>query len=121
MIPVKDLERARQFYEKFLGLEIVAEGLSGPFNPGILLQAGGSTQIFLFQRNHINADHTLISFLVEDIQQEVNELKARGIKFEEYNTLQLKTVDGIAEFGNLKGAWFNDSEGNNVEIAQISA
>jgi hypothetical protein len=51
--------------------------------------------------------------------KEVAELKAKGIEFEEYSTQQLKSVNSIAEYGVLKGAWFNDTEGNNIEIAQV--
>ena len=120
MIPVQDIKRARHFYEMILGLKVVAEDLSGPQNPGILFQAGGESQVYLFRRESSNADHTLISFLVEDIEREVKELRVKGITFEKYDTPQLRTIDGIARFGKLKGAWFKDSEGNNIEIAQLT-
>ena len=119
MVPVLDMERAQKFYKEKLGLKLVAAGMSGPLNPGALYQAGGETQIYLFQRATIRGDHTVVSFLVDDIESVVAELKADGIEFEEYNTQQIKTVNSIAEFGILKGAWFNDTEGNNIEIAQV--
>jgi catechol 2,3-dioxygenase-like lactoylglutathione lyase family enzyme len=119
MLPVGDLARAQKFYEETLGLKLVAAGLSGPLNPGALYEAGAQTQIYLFQRAPTRADHTVISFLVEDIEKVVSELKAKNIAFLEYDTPQLKTVNSIAQFGALKGAWFNDTEGNNIEIAQI--
>jgi catechol 2,3-dioxygenase-like lactoylglutathione lyase family enzyme len=113
------MERARKFYEETLGLKPVAYGISGDLNPGALYEAGGDTKIYLFQRAVSKADHTVVSFLVSDIEDVVNKLKARGIVFEEYDTSQLKTVNSIASFGVLKGAWFHDTEGNNIEIAQI--
>jgi catechol 2,3-dioxygenase-like lactoylglutathione lyase family enzyme len=119
MLPVVDLERARKFYEETLGLRLVNSGLSGPLNPGALYEAGAGTKIYLFQRAATKADHTVVSFLVSNIKKIVNELKASGIVFEEYDTPQLKTVNSIASFGVLKGAWFQDTEGNNIEIAQI--
>jgi catechol 2,3-dioxygenase-like lactoylglutathione lyase family enzyme len=119
MLPVVDMERARKFYEEELGLKLVTSGLSGPLNPGTLYEAGGGTKIYLFQRAATKADHTVLSFLVSDIENVVNKLKERGIVFEEYDTSQLKTVNSIASFGVLKGAWFHDTEGNNIEIAQI--
>jgi hypothetical protein len=43
----------------------------------------------------------------------MEDLRSRGITFEEYDIPGVKTVDGVAEFGNgERGAWFKDSEGN---------
>jgi hypothetical protein len=63
---------------------------------------------------------------VDDIEATVRELRARGVKFEEYDLPGLRTVDGIAEIaGNYpskgtgeRGAWFHDSEGNLLGIGQ---
>jgi catechol 2,3-dioxygenase-like lactoylglutathione lyase family enzyme len=119
MLPVVDLDRAKRFYEETLGLKVVAAGLSGPLNPGILLEAGGETQIYLFQRAVTRADHTVVSFLVENIGSIVATLKSKGIVFEEYDTEQLRTFNSIARFGVLQGAWFKDTEGNNIELAEL--
>ena len=43
-------------------------------------------------------------------------MRARGVKFENYDTPDLKTVDGIVEMGPMKGAWFKDSEANLLSI-----
>jgi uncharacterized cupin superfamily protein len=45
-------------------------------------------------------------------------LRARGVKFEEYDTPGLKTKDGIATAGGAKSAWFKDTEGNIMAIVQ---
>lgn len=53
---------------------------------------------------------------VSDIDQAVKDLKAKGVKFEEYDTPMLKTVDGIADIGGSKAAWLKDSEGNLIGL-----
>ncbi|HEV8697065.1 MAG TPA: hypothetical protein VGQ89_05170 [Candidatus Limnocylindrales bacterium] len=60
-----------------------------------------------------------MSFSVDDIGAVVKHLKAKGVVFEEYDLPDLKTVDGIAERPDFKGAWFKDSEGNMIGIGQL--
>jgi hypothetical protein len=54
---------------------------------------------------------------VEDLEAEV---KARGVAFQEYRSGQLQTVDGIATTQGGRAAWFKDSEGNILGLAQTS-
>jgi len=56
---------------------------------------------------------------VTDIQGLMGELRQRGVVFEEYDLPEFKTVDGLFEMGGYMAAWFKDSEGNIVEIAQV--
>jgi hypothetical protein len=53
---------------------------------------------------------------VQDIDAAVKDLRARGLKFEEYDSPGLKTKDGIAEIAGTKVAWFKDSEGNLIAL-----
>jgi len=54
---------------------------------------------------------------VDDLDKAVKELRARGVKLEEYDTPFVKTVDGIGEIPNgQKVAWFKDSEGNLIGV-----
>ena len=53
---------------------------------------------------------------VEDVERAVKDLQAQGVRFEEYDTPMLKTVDGIADVGGTKAAWFKDSEGNLIAL-----
>ena len=55
---------------------------------------------------------------VDDVEREVVELKARGVKFEEYDMPGLKTRNGIASGGGAKSAWFKDTEGNIMVLIQ---
>ena len=52
----------------------------------------------------------------KDIEAIVSELRSRGVKFEDYDVTGLKTVDGIAQFGPEKVAWFRDPDGNILSI-----
>ena len=47
------------------------------------------------------------------------DLKARGVVFEEYDTPDLKTINAVATTGPVKAAWFKDSEGNLLGLAQF--
>ena len=59
-----------------------------------------------------------VSGAVHDVEREVAELKAKGVRFEEYDTPGMKTEDGIATAGGAKAAWFKDSEGNIMALIQ---
>ena len=109
MLPVKDLQRAREFYEHKLGLRPVGLRPDGKF----LYAAGGGGLLALFPREGgTKADHTAISFQVPDIAAEIASLERRGVVFEDYDLPGLKTVDHVCVLGAEKAAWFRDTEGN---------
>lgn len=108
MLPVKDLDRARDFYVNKLGLE--AEGLAA--DGKFLLRAGG-TRLALFPKSGgTKADHTAVSFQVADIAAAIRQLEARGVAFADYDLPGLKTVEHVCVLGSEKAAWFQDPEGN---------
>lgn len=114
-LPVVDIKRARKFYEDKLGLKVIKEDPG----PGLTLEAGKGTSIYLYQRAATKADHTVANFIVADIDAEVKLLKSKGVKFEEYNipAMGIKTVNSIATMNGMKGAWFKDTEGNILGIS----
>ena len=114
-LPVVDLDRAKKFYEDKLGLKVIREDPS----PGAVLQAGGGTNIYIYQRAATKADHTAASFTVSDVEATVKELKAKGVVFEDIDTPSFKTVDGIFTIGDIKGAWFKDTEGNTLAVTNM--
>lgn len=116
-IPAVDIERARKFYEGKLGLRVVKTDPS----PGITLEAGEGTILYIYQREVTKADHTVVSFTVEDVEDQVSELKDKGVVFEdvELPDMGIKTVDGIATMGDMKGAWFKDTEGNILAVTNM--
>lgn len=116
-IPVVDLNRAKRFYETTLGLKPIPK--NNDTTSGIVIfECGNSTLIELYQRGPSKADHTVATFEVSNIEEEVNMLRGKGVNFEEYNMPEIKTQNGIATQGSVKAAWFKDSEGNILCIHQ---
>ena len=112
-IPVADLARARRFYEEVVGLVAKEEN-----NGGITYECGGSP-VFMYATPNAGTSKASQAFWhVADIEAEVAELRARGVKFEEYDMPGLETVNGIARGGGALAAWFKDSEGNTMAIVQ---
>lgn len=108
MLPVKDLARARAFYEGGLGLQAGALKPDGKF----VYRCGG-TELALFPKaDGTKAEHTAVSFRVDDIDAAVSELKARGVRFADYDLPGLKTIEHVCVLGAEKAAWFEDTEGN---------
>jgi len=109
MLPVKDLNRAREFYEKKLGLKPMGARQDGKF----LFAGGDGGTLALFPKPEgTKAEHTAVSFLVKDIAREIKELEARGVVFEDYDFPGLKTENHVCVLGSEKAAWFKDTEGN---------
>jgi catechol 2,3-dioxygenase-like lactoylglutathione lyase family enzyme len=111
---VNDLKRAKEFYGGTLGLDIEEkpEGLSLDL-PG--------TNVFIYPKpNHQPATFTVLNFAVENVEETVDELKSKGIKFEKYDSKDIKTDDkGIARGGPGRGptiAWFKDPDGNFLSV-----
>ena len=108
MLPVKDLERARDFYVSKLGLE--AEGLAA--DGKFIVRANGARLALFPKAEGTKAEHTAVSFEVEDIGAAVRELEGRGVRFADYDLPGLKTVGHVCVLGSEKAAWFEDPEGN---------
>lgn len=108
MLPVKDIDRARTFYEGCLGLSPGGSRPDGKF----VYVVGGSTLALFPKPEGTKADHTAISFQVADIAAAVAALERTGVVFEDYDFPELKTVNHVCVLGSEKAAWFKDSEGN---------
>lgn len=121
-IPAGNLERAKAFYADKLGLTPAEE------RPGGLRYRCGGGEFSLFQSSGAaSGQHTQMAWEVDDVVAAVDELRSRGVVFEEYDLPGLTTVNGIAEVaGNYpsrrsvgeRAAWFKDSEGNLLGIGQ---
>jgi catechol 2,3-dioxygenase-like lactoylglutathione lyase family enzyme len=108
MLPVRNMERARTFYEGCLGLQPGGLRPDGKF----VYHVGGTTLALFPKPEGTKADHTAISFRVTDIAASVDELKRAGVSFEDYDFPELKTVNHVCVLGAEKAAWFKDTEGN---------
>jgi catechol 2,3-dioxygenase-like lactoylglutathione lyase family enzyme len=108
MLPVKDLQRAREFYEQRLGFaadEVLPDGK-------VVYLCGGARLALFPREGGTRAEHTAVSFEVTDIGTAIHDLEDRGVRFEDYDYPGLKTVEHICVLGSEKAAWFMDSEGN---------
>ena len=115
-LPATDLERAKQFYAEKLGLTPERE-----VDGGYFYRCGAGSEFFLFvSQGSATGSHTQAGWVTDDIAGEVAALKARGLVFEEYDSPDLRTVDGIASIGPTKAAWFKDSEGNLLGLIQYA-
>jgi len=111
-IPVRNVEDARRFYEGILGATPVR------VQEAEIIYRAGNTRFGIYQTEAAGrAEHTLGTFSgVEDIEATVSELRSRGVTFQEYDLPGFKTVDGIAQFGPERVAWFKDPDGNILSI-----
>ena len=113
-IPVQSVARAREFYERKLGFTPARESAGG-----VIYEFASGTSCFLYPTPNAGTSKASQAFWqVDDVEREVAELKARGVRFEEYDMPGLKTTNGIATAGGAKTAWFKDTEGNILAIVQ---
>jgi predicted enzyme related to lactoylglutathione lyase len=112
-LPVSDLSRARNFYEKTLGLAPKEE-----YAGGVIYECGGA-EVFMYPTKNAGTSKASQAFWqVEDVEAEVAELKARGVVFEEYDMPGIRMKNSIATGGGAKTAWFKDTEGNILAVSQ---
>jgi catechol 2,3-dioxygenase-like lactoylglutathione lyase family enzyme len=110
-----DLAAARAFYHDQLGLEILNES-----EAAIVFRCGGGTQLAVTRSTTGTADtQTQASWHVSDVRAEVADLRARGVKVEDYDLPGLKTQDGIADIGFAWAAWIVDPGKNALGILQV--
>jgi len=109
ILPVRDMERARTFYERSLGLTPVGAKPDGKF----VFRCGNGALIALFHKPEgTKAEHTAASFEVDDIATSIEGLESRGVSFHDYDLPGFRTVGHVCVLGSEKAAWFSDTEGN---------
>jgi predicted enzyme related to lactoylglutathione lyase len=112
-IPVLDVARARKFYEEIIGLRPKLE-----YAGGVVYECGGA-EVFMYPTPNAGTSKASQAFWqVADVEAEVADLKARGLKFEEYNMPGMTMENSIVTAGGAKTAWFKDTEGNILAISQ---
>ncbi|CAN5741190.1 MAG: VOC family protein [Pyrinomonadaceae bacterium] len=114
---VDDLKKAKEFYGQKLGLEV------SETKEGLGLQITGGSEIFLYPKaNHTPASFTVLNFPVGDIEQAVDQLSGRGVRFESYEG-EMKTDEKGIFRGAARGegpniAWFKDPAGNILAVLE---
>jgi catechol 2,3-dioxygenase-like lactoylglutathione lyase family enzyme len=111
---VDDVRKAQQFYSQTLGLEVSeAHGMLE------LHLAGGGKVLVYPKPNHTPATFTILNFPVADVEQAVDELTRRGIRFEHYDEADFKTDEkGIFRGEGPMIAWFRDPAGNILSVLE---
>ena len=112
MIAVRDLDRARRFYEQTLGLD-TREAMGGE----VLEVKSGDTLINVYRSEFAGTNKaTALTFDVDDIESEVRDLKAKGIFFEQYDMPDMEQRGDLYVGEGAKVAWFKDPDGNILSL-----
>lgn len=110
---VGDLQKAKEFYGRTLGLEVseTPEGLD--------LRIAGA-RIFIYPKpDHIPATFTILNFPVDNIEEAMDGLLEHGVRFERYDMEGLKTDEkGIFRYKGMSIAWFKDPAGNILSVLE---
>jgi catechol 2,3-dioxygenase-like lactoylglutathione lyase family enzyme len=113
---VDDSQKARRFYEETLGLRVSDEGMQGLMR----LHLGSGSDVLVYPKaDHTPATFTVLNFPVPDIERAVDELSARGVRFEHYENPRTDEK-GIMRQGGPLIAWFTDPAGNIFSVLQES-
>lgn len=112
---VDNIDKAMEFYRNVLGLDVTKETMG---NLAIHLKDSYSSIIVYPKSNHTPASFTVLNFPVDDVEKSVDELTKKGVKFEHYNTEDIKTNEkGIMRAkGGPVIAWFTDPAGNIMSV-----
>jgi catechol 2,3-dioxygenase-like lactoylglutathione lyase family enzyme len=109
---VDDIDKARQFYAETLGLRVTEE------NGLLTLHTEGDRNTVIYPKdNHEPATYTTLNFPVEDVEKSVDELTARGVRFERYEGSE-QDEKGIYRGQGPLIAWFKDPAGNILSVIQ---
>jgi predicted enzyme related to lactoylglutathione lyase len=112
---VDDLQKARKFYGETLGLKT---SVLDEENGLMSLHLAGDRGTLVYQRpDHTPASYTILNFPVDDIDKAVDELTARGVRFETYDGFD-QDEKGISHGGGPSIAWFKDPAGNVLSVIQ---
>jgi catechol 2,3-dioxygenase-like lactoylglutathione lyase family enzyme len=111
----RDLDASRRFYHETLGLPILREDP----DDRIVFGVGGGTQLVVTLSTVGTRDtQTQMAWRVPDVRAAVEDLRARGIRVEEYRSPDPVTVAGVADMGHSWAAWITDPSGNVLGIVQ---
>ena len=112
-LAVKDLSRAKQFYEGILGFEPV-----GREGDELIVYRSGRTTFNVYRSKEAGTNKaTAVTWAVGDnVQGVARELKAKGVTFEHYDMPGLTLQDDVHVGYGMQVAWFKDPDGNILNI-----
>jgi catechol 2,3-dioxygenase-like lactoylglutathione lyase family enzyme len=109
---VDDIPAAKRFYGETLGLRVSEENGMLRLHP-----AGGQTILVYPKEDHTPATFTILNFPVDDIDAAVDQLAARGVRFERYEGFE-QDEKGVMRAAGPPIAWFKDPAGNILSVLQ---
>lgn len=112
---VNDMLKAKEFYSHILAL-----GVSEAYGGQLLeIRLAGGAKILIYPKaNHTPATFTVLNFPVNNLDQAMDDLTKRGVRFEIYNEDEIKTDEKGVSFSSdgPKVAWFKDPAGNILSV-----
>ena len=109
---VDDIPRAKDFYSNVLGLDVSDVEEMGMLDLNIV---GGTVILVYPKHNHKPSTYTVLNFPVDNVEQAVDALSARGVEFIHYSTTDAK---GISRGNGPDIAWFKDPAGNILSVME---
>jgi len=115
---VDDQAKAKEFYDKKLGLKVDEDQM------GLTLHLGNGAEIFVYPKeDHKPATFTILNFIVPNIDETIDKLKAAGVNMEKYDNLpapqdEKGVLRGLAAGQGPDIAWFTDPAGNVLAVLQ---
>jgi catechol 2,3-dioxygenase-like lactoylglutathione lyase family enzyme len=110
---VNDLQKAKDFYQQKLGLEVASNN-----EYMLTLKIAGGNNILLYLKpNHTPATFTVLNFPVSNVEEVVDKLTDTGVKFLQYEGDIKTDAKGIHRGeGEPTIAWFADPAGNILSV-----
>jgi catechol 2,3-dioxygenase-like lactoylglutathione lyase family enzyme len=107
-IAVKNLKRAREFYEGKLGLSVTYEDSEA------VGYTTGNTSLLLYESEYAGSNQaTAVTWTVGDqLEATMDDLRAKGVSFEHYELPGVTREGDLHVMGDMNGAWFKDPDGN---------
>lgn len=115
---VNDQAAAKSFYRDRLGLDVHEDQM------GLTLTFENGHSVFIYQKDdHQPATFTVLNFIVDDIDSTVDDLVAKNIMMEHYDTLPAPQdkkgiLRGRAANMGPDIAWFKDPADNILAVLQ---
>ncbi|HNV11450.1 MAG TPA: VOC family protein [Propionibacteriaceae bacterium] len=117
-LAVSDLQRARDFYGGLLGFPVASENPEGTF------YSSGSGNFFVYRSSFAGTNKATamsIQMPADSFDAEVQDLRDKGVTFETFEAEGMVWDDGVASFEGYRSAWFNDPDGNILNVESLPA
>jgi catechol 2,3-dioxygenase-like lactoylglutathione lyase family enzyme len=113
---VNDIPKAKEFYGRTLGMEVSED------HDMLHLHIGGESEVLVYPKpNHTPATFTVLNIPVSNVDEAVDELEKRGVRFEKYDQPGLKTdARGVMRGDGPSIAWFKDPAGNILSVIEAA-